>query len=138
MADIYVSKIDRSEVWQFPTIPEEFPTISQPSKSEEFSTFNNGDFNLQNGVGLKSFSMGFMLPLHKYNFNKCDFNNTQNIINLILTSMVEKFPIRFIFKGEGDSEYTNIMVTVETFEYNFNKQLDIVFSGEFKEFRVTK
>ncbi len=148
IADIYVCKIDRKKVWQFPTLPEEFPVISLPSKNEEFSTFNNGDFNLLNGVGLITFSMGFMLPLHQYNFNKCDFNNTQNIINLLMTSQIEKFPIRIIFRGNekqsdisataGNDDFSNILVSVEKFEYYFDKNLDVVFQGEFKQYRAVK
>lgn len=136
MADIYVSTLDRKQVYQFPTLPEEFPVLSKTAKNELFETFNNGVFNLIGGAGLIEFSMGFMLPLHEYSFNKCDFNNTQNIINLLLTSMVEKFPVRFIFKGEDDADYSNIAVNVEKFDYNFDKMLDVVFSADFKEYRV--
>ncbi|MBZ9633195.1 hypothetical protein [Clostridium sp. FP1] len=138
--------MDRKQVWQFPTLPEEFPTMNLQSKNEEFSTFNNGDFNILNGVGLKSFSMGFMLPLHEYNFNKCDYNNTQNIVNLLMTSMVEKFPVKFIFKdnnskgsdGFENEGYGNIVVSVEKFEHHFDRNLDVIFQGEFKEYRVIK
>ncbi|MCB2310647.1 hypothetical protein LGL55_05860 [Clostridium tagluense] len=148
IADIYVCKSDRKKVWQFPALPPEFPTFSQESKNEIFSTFNNGDFNLLNGVGLISFSMGFMLPLHDYSFNRCDHNNTQNIMNLLMTSKIEKFPVRFIFRGNekderlnvssGNEDFSNILVSVEKFEYNFDKNLDIIFQGEFKEYRAVK
>jgi len=136
IADIYVSTLDRKRVYQFPTLPEEFPTISNSTKNEEFATFSNGDFNLQNGVGLKEFGMGFMLAMHEYNFCKCSWFNSVGIINLLLTSMIEKFPIRFIFKGNSDEDCVNITVTCEKFDYNFDHQLDIVFSADFKEYRA--
>ena len=136
IADIYVSTLDRKRVYQFPTLPEEFPTISNSTKNEEFATFSNGDFNLQNGVGLKEFGMGFMLAMHQYSFCKCEWFYSASVIYLLETSMKEKYPIRFIFKGNNGEEWINIAVTCEKFEYHFDHQMDIVFSADFKEYRA--
>ena len=136
MADIYISTLDRKSVYQFPTLPEEFPTLSQLSKNEEFNSFNNGDYNLLNGSGLITFSMSQMLPMKEYSFLKADYHNSANIINLMLTSMVEKFPVRFVLKGNNDDDYINLAVTVEKFDYNFNKSLDVVFTADFKQYRA--
>ena len=76
MADIFVSTLDRKEVYQFPNIPEEFPTIGQSAKNEEFSSFNNGDYNLLNGAGLITFSMGCMLPQKQYYFCRASYKNS--------------------------------------------------------------
>lgn len=136
IADIYVSTLDRKEVYQFPTLPEEFPTLSQSAKNEEFSTFNNGDFNLLNGSGLIIFSMGFMLPQQQYNFCKAPYTNSNKIISLMTRSMRNKMPIRFIFKGKDNAEVVNLAVTCEKLDWNHNKELDIVFSADFKQYRA--
>ncbi|MCB2309055.1 hypothetical protein LGL08_20335 [Clostridium estertheticum] len=136
MADIYITTQDRSSVLQFPALPEEFPVMSESSRNEEFLTFNNGNFNLQNGNSLITFSLNQKMPMHDYYFNKCDYLNTASIIQLILRSIEEKFPVRFVLKGDNNQDYTNILVTCEKFDYNFDKNLDIVMSADFKEYRA--
>lgn len=136
MADIYICTIDRKEVYQFPSLPEEFPTMSESSKNEEFATFNNGDFNLMNGNGLITFSIDQKLPMQDYYFNKCDYHNSASIISLLLRSIEGKFPVRFVLKGDDNQDYTNITVTCEKLNYNFDKQLDVLITADFKQYRV--
>ncbi|MBU3145027.1 hypothetical protein [Clostridium sp. CF012] len=135
-AEIYISTIDRKEVYRFTNIPEEFPTLSQSAKNEQFDTFNNGEYNLLNGAGNFSFSLGCMLPCHQYSFCKGDWKNSGRIISLMKKSMVTKIPIRFIFKGVGDVDVINIIMTCEKLDWNYNHQLDFVFSADFKEYRA--
>ena len=134
--DIFVGTLDRKESYVFPTLPEEFPDIELPSKNEEFVTFNAGNYNLTGGAGLKTFSMGYMLPMHDYSFNGWDYHYTPGIIKFLTTSMINKTPVEFVFI-EGDvNSYTIIIVLVEKFTYRYDKMLDIVFSGDFKEYKV--
>lgn len=136
MAEIYVCNEDRSIVLQFPSLPTEFPVMSEPSLNEEFETFGNGNFNLLNGNGLITFNLSQKLPMQDYVYNKCDYHNSASIIQLILNSIEQKFPIRFVLKGDDDQDYTNILVSCEKFDYNFDLFLDVLIAADFKEYRA--
>jgi hypothetical protein len=135
MAEIYISTVDRKEVYQFPNIPEEFPSLSQVSKNEEFSSFDGGDYNLLGGAGLLGFSMGCMLPMKQYYWCRSSYQNSSRIISLMTKSLRNKIPIRFVFKGNGDLDIINLVATCEKLDWNYNHQLDIVFSADFKQYR---
>ena len=134
MADIYVSTLDRKEVYQFPTLPEESPTVSQVSKNEEFPTFNNGNYNLLNGTELITFSLSQMLPEQQYEFCKASYTNSDKIISLFANSLTNTMPIKFIFRGKSETSIINLTVTVEKLEWHFDKALDIIFTADFKQY----
>jgi len=134
IANIYISDNTDASI-QFPNLPEVFPTIDQSALNEEFVTFNNGTFNLLDDVGLRTFSMGFMLPRKQYYWCIADCGNSIEIIALLERSLNEKFPVRFVF-SDNTGDLTNILVSTEKFSYYFDINLDFVFSGDFKEYRV--
>ncbi|MBW9170782.1 hypothetical protein K2F43_06120 [Clostridium estertheticum] len=133
-ANIYISDNINDGI-QFPNLPEVFPNLERSSNNEEFVTFNNGTITLLDDAGLQTFSMGFMLPRKQYYWCQCDAGNSIAIIALLVRSQEEKLPVRFVF-SDPTGNLINILVSTEKFSYGFDRNLDFVFAGDFKEFRI--
>jgi hypothetical protein len=137
MADIWISTLDRKEVYKFPWIPEELPPYEQIGNDEEFETFNNGTYLLQGSINNFGFELSGKLPKRDYAFNKSSFKNTDKIIALLTRARRNNFAIRFI-SSVSNKEVMNLVMAVEGFTYSYDKVGNVNYSANFKEFKVFK
>lgn len=142
MADIFFTTLDRSEVYQLPVLPKDFPELSRSNKNEEFET-NDGVYNLIGNMGLVSFSLESFLPAinKKYPFAKSNIN-PYTFINLWVGAMANKKPLRIIMNRNKNSnlpeEAVNMLITIESMSHYENKVGDVQFKLELKEYKEIK
>lgn len=139
--DIFFSTLDRNEVYRLPMVPENSPELSKSAKNEEFESFNKGTFNLLGNAGLKTFSIDSFLPefAGKYNWAKSQVN-PDLIINLWEKAMDNSMPIRCVItrkkrKNTTSQEFLNSAVTVENLSYYIEKNNDIKYKVDCKEYK---
>ena len=140
MADIFLSSLDRSEVYKLPIIPEDLPDLERSINSEEFETNRAGIYSFQTTISLLTFTIESFLPAYsdKYSWSKGQINPA-SILNLINTSMAYKKPIRVVMDRNENKDMSktviNIACTIESFSYRIAKNQDIYYSLSLKEWR---
>lgn len=141
MADIFLSSLDRSEVYKLPVLPTDLPDLERSINSEEFETDGAGIYSFQTTISLLTFTIESFLPAFssKYSWAKSNINPAL-ILNLINTSMAYKKPIRVVMERNENKDMSktviNIACTIESFSYRIAKNQDIYYSLSLKEWRA--
>lgn len=137
--DIYLSKMDRSQIIKLPVIPSEI-IVSSPSQNETFSTISQGEIKLIGPEGLESLSLSSYFPVKDYPFLKDRSYRGMEYVDIIKDWKKRKFPIRLVITGQ--SPLVNTLCAIENLEYGPRDGTgDIYYTlalGEFKMLPLQK
>ena len=132
--NIVVSANNNEEILVFPVVPSDIP-LKNPQNNEEFQTINNGTLSLIGDIGLRSLSISSIFLKEKKSWAKAGSVEGIQYINFFNKWRDKKVPIRVIATLKDGSEWVNMACTVDSFDYSFDRQENINYSLELKEYR---
>lgn len=132
--NIVVSANNNEEILVFPIIPNDL-SLKNPQLNEEFQTINNGTLNLIGDIGLRSLSISSIFLKEKKSWAKAGSVEGMQYVDFFNKWREKKAPIRLIITLQDGSEMVNMACTVDTFDYSFDRQENINYSLELKEYR---
>lgn len=108
--------------------------ISQQNKHETFETLKFGDIILLGGKGLRAVEWSSFFPVNKLFYNFVEYESERNGKEYV-TFLEEhsEEPFRLIIT-ENFKTVINMLVVVDSFEYEYDKVGDIVYSLKLTEF----
>lgn len=108
--------------------------ISQQNKHETFETLKFGDIILLGGKGLRAVEWSSFFPVNKLFYNFVEYESERNGKEYV-TFLEEhsEEPFRLIIT-EKFKTVINMLVVVDSFEYEYDKVGDIVYSLKLTEF----
>ena len=131
--NIVVSANNNEEILVFPVIPRD-PQLKNPQENEEFKTVNNGTLNLIGELGLRSINISSIFPKEKQSWAKAGSVEGIQYVTFFNKWREKQVPIRLIITLADGSEWVNMAVTVDNFDYSFGRQEDITYSLDMKEY----
>lgn len=135
--DIFLSINNREEVIQLPIIPETFG-IELASNNETFNTISQGDLNLIGTRGLRSMTIETFYPNREYPYAKSKDITGDEFIEKVLMWINRRLPIRIVVINKEGNEVINMAVTIDTFNYYYDKVGDVVYTLGLREFRFVE
>lgn len=136
--DIIFSANNNEQVLTLPIIPENMPELSQIYKNSTFESIN-GELNLIGTKALRTVSFSCFFPNKKYSFirpkSKEDCWVYVSFFNKYASN---RMPIRMILVDNNNREISNMAYTVESFNCFVDRQGDIQYSLDLKEYRFPK
>lgn len=132
--DIFLSINNREQVIQLPIIPEEFK-VEFSNNNETFTTISQGDLNLIGNKGLKALTIETFFPNKEYPYAKSKNMPGDEFVEIILKWIDRKVPIRVVITNKEGKELVNLPVTIDSFNYGYDRVGDVVYSLELREFR---
>lgn len=135
--DIFLSINNREEVIQLPIIPETFG-IEFASNNETFNTISQGDLNLIGTRGLRSMTIETFFPNREYPYAKSKDITGDEFIEKVLMWINRRLPIRIVVANKQGLEVINMAVTIDTFNYYYDKVGDVIYTLGFREFRFVE
>ncbi|TCO69498.1 phage portal protein [Marinisporobacter balticus] len=132
--DIFLSINNREQVIQLPIIPASFQ-IEFSNNNETFNTVSQGDLNIIGNKGLKSFTLETFFPNKEYEFAKSKKYTGDEFVEIILQWVDRRVPIRVVIINKDGGEIVNLAMTIDSFNYGYDKAGDVVYSLTLKEFR---
>ena len=131
--NIVVSANNNQEILVFPVIPRGIP-LKNPQENEEFKTINNGTLNLIGDLGLRTVSISSIFLKEKKSWAKAGSVEAIQYVNIFNKWREKQVPIRLIITLQDGSEWVNMAVSVDSFDYSFDKQENVLYSLELKEY----
>lgn len=131
--NIVVSANNNDEVLVFPVIPRDIP-LKNPQENEEFKTINYGTLNLLGDMGLRTLNIDCVFPRDKMTWAKAGSVEGIQYVKFFNKWRVKKAPIRLIITLSDGSEWVNMACSVDNFDYSFDRQENINYSLELKEY----
>ena len=132
--NIVVSANNNEEILIFPIVPNDVP-FKNPQANEEFQTINNGTLNLIGDIGLRSLNVSSKFLKERKSWAKAGSVEGLRYVEFFNKWRDRKLPIRLIITLKDGSEWVNMAVTVDNFDYSFDKQENINYSLDLKEYR---
>ncbi|QEK13729.1 phage portal protein (plasmid) [Crassaminicella thermophila] len=132
--DIFLSINNREQVIQLPIIPEEFQ-VEFSNNNETFTTISQGDLNLIGNKGLKTLTIETFFPNKEYEFAKSKKMTGDEFVESILNWIDRKVPIRIVITSKEGKEVINLPVTIDSFNYGYDRVGDVKYSLALREFR---
>lgn len=132
--NIVVSANDNEEILIFPIVPNDL-SLKNPQNNEEFQTINKGTLNLIGDLGLRSLNIGSKFLKEIKSWAKSGSVEGVQYVNFFNKWRSKKAPIRIIITKKDGSEWVNMAVTVDNFDYSFDKQENINYSLDLKEYQ---
>ena len=132
--NIVVSANNNEEILVFPIIPRDI-SLKNPQSNEEFQTINNGTLNLIGDLGIRSLNITSMFFKNKESYTKAGSVEGIEYVNFFNKYRGKKIPIRLIITLGDGSEFVNMACTVDNFDYSFDRQENIYYSLDFKEYQ---
>ncbi len=132
--NIVVSANNNENILIFPIVPKE-PQLQIPSNNEEFETIN-GKLNLIGNIGLKKISLSSIFPKNKEPWASPGSVEAERYIKFFNKYRTKKIPIRLIITKSNGSEWINMPVLIENFNYSIDKNKENVrYTLDLKEYR---
>ena len=133
--DILFASLDGSITLIVPVVqpPVKF---SRQGKHETFETLKQGDIILLGGKGLKTVEWSSFFPVNKlfYNFVKYGAQeNGKEYVTFLEEHMEDETPFRLIIT-ENNKTIRNMLVVVDSFEWEYDKVGDIPYSLKLVEY----
>ncbi len=132
--NIVVTADNNKELIVFPLIPEN-PELKTPSNNEEFETINNGTLNLIGEIGLRSINISSIFPKDKKSWAKKGSVEGKNYVLFFEKWRAKKLPVRLIITLKDGSEWVNMPCLIESFDYSYDRQENVRYSLDFKEYK---
>lgn len=136
--DIIFSANNNEQILTLPVIPENMPEFSQSYKNSTFESIN-GELNLIGTKALRTVSFSSFFPNKKYSFIRPKANiNGWDYVAFFNKYAGNKMPVRMVLVDNEDKEISNMAYTVESFNTFVDRQGDIQYSLDLKEYRFPK
>lgn len=136
--DIIFSANNNEQVLTLPIIPENMPELSQSYKNSTFESIN-GELNLIGTKALRTVSFSCFFPNKKYSFIRPKSKEDGWVYVAFFNKYANnKMPIRMILVDNDNREVSNMAYTVESFNCFVDRQGDIQYSLDLKEYRFPK
>jgi len=132
--NIVVSANNNEEVLVFPVIPKDIQ-LKTPQENEDFKTINYGTLNLIGDIGLRTINISSIFPKEKKNWSKAGSVEGSQYVNFFEKWRAKKIPIRLIITLQDGSEWVNMACLIDNFDYSYDKQENINYSLDFKEYK---
>lgn len=132
--DIFLSVNNREQVIQLPIVPEEFE-VEFSNNNETFTTVSQGDLNLIGSKGLKTITIETFFPNKEYPYSKSKTMTGDEFVESILSWIDRKVPIRVVITNKEGKEIINLPVTIDSFNYGYDRVGDVIYSLSLREFR---
>lgn len=132
--NITISNVKKTEIYVLPVVLPNIP-IKTGSRNEIFSAITQ-ELNIIGNSTLIEVEINSFLPVNKnYSFVKAGSEKDGKIILDFLNQQKNlKLPIRVVMTDKSKGTVLNILMSVESLEYNFDKAGDIKYSMTLKEF----
>ncbi len=132
--NITISNVKKTEVYILPVVPPGIP-IKTGSKNETFSAVSQ-ELNIIGNSTLTEISIDSFLPVNKnYDFQKAGSEEDGKVIlDFILQQKTLKLPIRVVMTDKSKGTVLNMLMSIESLDYNFDKLGDIRYSMALREF----
>ena len=136
--DIIFSANNNEQVLTLPVIPENMPELSQGYKNSIFESIN-GELNLIGTKALRTVSFSCFFPRKKYRFSRPkSLEDGFAYVNFFNKYASNKMPVRMILVDNDNREISNMAYIVESFNCYVDRQGDIQYSLDLKEYRFPK
>lgn len=132
-SNIIFSANNNEEVMILPVVPE--IEVNKPQNNEKFETINNGTLNLIGPEGLRSFSITSLFPSQKYGWLKPgSVAEPFKYIDFFNKWRGKKVPFRVIASRPDGTEWFNMAVLVDEFNFSVRRNGDITYSLTVSEY----
>lgn len=130
--NIAVSVDNNEEIMIFPVTPD--LQLRNPQNNEEFQTVNSGTLNIAGDMGLRSVNITSIFPKEKMSWAKAGSVEGKNYVTFFEKWRSKKVPVRLIVTLKDESEWFNMLCLIDNFDYSYDRQENIRYSLDFKEY----
>lgn len=132
-SNIIFSANNNEEVMILPVVPE--IDLNNPQNNEKFETINSGTLNLIGQEGLRTFSITSIFPSQQYPWLKPgSVAEPFKCVDFFGKWRDEKVPFRCITSKKDGTEWFNMAVLVDNFDYKVRRNGDIAYTLELSEY----
>lgn len=132
-SNIIFSANNNEEVMILPVVPE--TKLDKPQHNERFETINNGTLNLIGKEGLRSFSITSIFPSREYGWLKPgSLAEPFKYVDFFNKWRAKQVPFRVITSRPDGSEWFNMAVLIDDFNYGIRRNGDIAYSLSVSEY----
>ena len=122
----------------FPVVPNEAIVLQRGQKNETFDSVS-GEMQALGALGLASFELEGIFPLHEYRFMRPGSSTDGwSYVRTIEAVRARRIPFRGIHLDNDGREIFNLPLSVETFEYQVDQAGDISYRLSFREYRFAE
>ena len=134
--DIYFSDMEENQIIQVPFPPANMPELAKTFDNQEFKVWGDGlNVNVLGNPSLVTFSLSGILPEYagKYNYARSQIN-PYTLINLWSAEATSHKPLRCVMSRPDRSNILSWLVTVEGMNWYEEKNKDINYKVDFKQY----
>lgn len=132
-SNIIFSANNNEEVMILPVVPE--IEVNKPQNNVQFETINNGTLNLIGEEGLRTFSITSIFPSQEYPWLRPgSVADPFKYIEFFNKWRGKKVPFRIITSRPDGTEWFNMAVLVDKFNFSVRRNGDIAYSLEVSEY----
>lgn len=136
-SNIVFSANNREEVIILPVVPE--IEMDKPQENERFQTINNGTLNLIGDEGLRTFSITSIFPSKEYPWMKPgSVAEPFRYVDFFNKWRARKVPLRIVTSKPDGTEWFNMPVLIDNFNYRVRRNGDIAYTLECSEYRFVQ
>ena len=136
--DFILSYNNREGVMVFPVVPNEAIVLQRAQKNETFDSVS-GEMQALGTLGLASFEIESIFPLHEYRFLRPGSSTDGwSYVRTIEAVRARRIPFRGIHLDNSGREVFNLPLSVEAFEYRVDQAGDISYRLSFREYRFAE
>lgn len=136
--DFILSYNNREGVMVFPVVPNEAIVLQRGQKNETFDSVS-GEMQALGALGLASFELEGIFPLHEYRFMRPGSSTDGwSYVRTIEAVRARRIPFRGIHLDNSGREIFNLPLSVDSFEYRLDQAGDISYRLSFREYRFAE